>query len=201
MKCKYCNSEINDNSKFCNLCGKKLINLKKINWKIRFRRWIITGAALCTIIVALLIFKDEISNLIRYDIVESNLETDIYEKENEENTIISYPLLKDEVAGIPKEGDKLDVKVSNNEIKVLTGGPVLINGVSLPGGADPDRGSIVVLLPVIDTLTEYNFSYLVAEHNWLGSYHIEYLDTNIISYIVNDKIDAMKKPPNGTSGL
>lgn len=90
--------------------------------------------------------------------------------------------------------------IKQNGIGILTGGPVLINNIYLPGGANPDRGSIVMLLPENNKSTIYTFNKLVAD-NWFGFYSVNEINEFNLQYIINERIDLMKKSPNGTSGL
>lgn len=98
--------------------------------------------------------------------------------------------------GIPSSSYTNEIK--KNQIGVFTSGPVNINGNFLKGGADPDRGSVVVLLPDGDT-TIYTFNELVPNHNWFGIFDVNEVNPNNIRILTNKYINEMRKSPNGTS--
>lgn len=100
--------------------------------------------------------------------------------------------------GIPS--DTYTTEIAKNQIGVLTCGPVRINDIFLPGGADPDRGSVVILLPENDKTTIYNFYELVPGHNWFGIYNVNEVNPNNVNILTNKHITEMRLPPNGTSG-
>lgn len=100
--------------------------------------------------------------------------------------------------GIPN--NTYTAEINKNQIGVFTSGPVKINNYFLPGGADPDRGSVVVLLPEDGQITTiYTFSELVPSNNWFGIFDVNEINSNNIDILTNDYIGKMRKPPNGTS--
>lgn len=92
-------------------------------------------------------------------------------------------------------------EINKNEIGAFTCGPALINNNYLPGGANPDRGSVIIILPENSNSTSYTFEKLVPSHNWFGVYTVNEINDANLQYIINERIDLMKKSPNGTSGL
>jgi len=102
--------------------------------------------------------------------------------------------------GLPPSVTTWSFDVAPNEIEVLTGGPASISGVDLPGGANPDRGSVIIMLPA-DKVIPYKVTNLVPGANWHGAYDFGRKPTEEDWIkLAEDRILAMQSPPNGTSG-
>jgi hypothetical protein len=111
------------------------------------------------------------------------------------------PAFYETEGGIPYEGTSWNVDVAPNEIEVFTGGPCEINGVKLPGGTNPDRGSVVILLPSSQVI-HYTIKGVISGSNWHGA--IDFVDKvpqeKDWKALVNDRVQAMSVEPNGTLG-
>lgn len=130
------------------------------------------------------------------DTQNNSLEEDESEKNDNVN---NFAYLKYDTIEI--SDDTYKTEINSNEIGVLTCGPALINNVYLLGGANPDRGSVIVLLPESNKSTSYTFNELVPYHNWFGIYSVNEINEVNLQNIINERVDLMRKPPNGTSGL
>jgi ABC-type Na+ efflux pump permease subunit len=142
--------------------------------------------------------KKTISNYETQNSSASSKESPETESETTSNTN-NFAYLKYDTIDISEE--TYTTEINSNEIAALTCGPALINDNYLLGGANPDRGSVIVLLPENNNSTSYTFNKLVPYHNWFGVYTVNEINEANLQYIINERIDLMRKPPNGTSGL
>ncbi len=100
--------------------------------------------------------------------------------------------------GIPFSGSVWNADVAPDEIEVLTGGPMAIGGVSLPGGEN--RGSVIILLPGTKVVP-YEVKNLLAGANWHASYRPTKVDEATWRALVNDRVMAMQQAPNCSLGV
>lgn len=134
---------------------------------------------------------------IEVETVEVEIEKEVEDVKVED---VSIPEPYESEGGIPYNGSEWDCDVAPNEIQVLTGGPAEINGVKLPGGTNPDRGSVILLLPE-DIVISYTVRELIAGSNWHGAYDYNRVPTeDDWQLLVENRVEAMMEAPNGTSG-
>ena len=161
--------------------------------------------------------KEALALLIK-DAVTAGVKEATKEKESEEDTVkeegkevkteeISFYELE---GGIPYESkteDRCDgewyADVSPEELIAFTSGPVAMEEVfKLEGGADPDIGNVTILVPDSETKdTVYKLIELCAGSNWYGAWLLNRIPTeNDWMKLLDDRVVAMMKAPNGTSG-
>jgi len=135
---------------------------------------------------------------------EATIETETSLVEETEETVIPEGVIPEPYeseGGLPTSESIWIFDVSPNEIEVLSGGPASINGVDLPGGANPDRGSVIIMLPADNKVISYKVTSLVPGANWHGSYKYGRVPTEADwQALRDDRIQAMFTEPNGSLG-
>lgn len=104
--------------------------------------------------------------------------------------------------GLPTSSTSWSFDVFPEEIEVVTGGPGMINNVKLPGGENPDRGFVIIMLPSTETI-RYEITELCPGSNWHGAYKYGRNPTQVDwQTLGNDRVSAMMDPEigNGKSG-
>lgn len=106
------------------------------------------------------------TSVVEEEAVETTKET------TKEDVIVAegtVPKPYEKEGGLPTSGTTWTFDVFPKEIEVLTGGPGMINGVKLPGGDNPDRGFVIIMLPSTDTI-RYEVTELWPGSNWHAAY-------------------------------
>lgn len=88
------------------------------------------------------------------------------------------------------------LEVKDNEVKVLTGGPMMVEGTDVRFSGGKDRGSILVLLP-----GKYQLRALVPLQNWIGDAVITGMspkDPAAFGELIKDRVAMMRIAPNCT---
>jgi hypothetical protein len=102
--------------------------------------------------------------------------------------------------GIPYSGSEWTCDVAPDEIECLSVGPGESAGVEFKGGANPDESGIFIFLPGEEVI-RYKVSKLFEGSNWHGAYDYDRIPTDEDwKLLVEDRVQAMMEPPNGTSG-
>lgn len=105
--------------------------------------------------------------------------------------------------GLPTSGTTWAFDVISKETEVLTGGVGMINGAKLPGGDNPDRGFVIIMLPSTNTTIRYEVSELWPGSNWHASYKYGRIPTKVDwQALLDQRTNAMFDPKegNGTHG-
>lgn len=127
--------------------------------------------------------------------------TTIEEKTTETVAEGEIPPFYESEGGIPYNGNEWNVDVAPDESEVFTGGPAEVLGVKLEGGSNPDRGSVIILLPFGDKVINYTIKNVIAGSNWHGAIDYGRAPTEKDwKILVDDRVKAMMEAPNGTSG-
>jgi len=114
--------------------------------------------------------KEEAATIETSIVEEKAVETT--KEATEEDVIVAegtVPKPYEKEGGLPTSGTTWTFDVFPEEIEVLTGGPGMINGVKLPGGDNPDRGFVIIMLPSTDTI-RYEVTELWPGSNWHAAY-------------------------------
>jgi len=97
--------------------------------------------------------------------------------------------------GVPASGSPWTITVPSGELRIITGGPMCVEGHCFPGGET--RGTVVALLP---RTTPYVVTKMLARLNWLGHYTQFDGQPKHYQVIVDDRVASMHQPGNCTRG-
>jgi len=139
------------------------------------------------------------------DEIEATTEEAATVKEKTTETVAKASVVPDPYeseGGLPTSDSSWSFDVQPKEIEVVTGGPGMINNVKLPGGENPDRGFVIIMLPSTETI-RYEVTELWPGSNWHGAYKYGRTPTEADWRALKDnRVTAMMDPEigNGKSG-
>jgi hypothetical protein len=99
--------------------------------------------------------------------------------------------------GVPAQGQSsLAFTLAPNQLAAVTGGPLAFRSYHFPGGVE--RGTVILFVGGNQS-TQLSLTGLLPKANWLGIFQAD-VPTKAWPSLLEDRISAMKQPPNCTNG-